>query len=313
MSLIDSFLQYLTNERNCSLHTVESYKLDIEQFCEITHLEFLNDGAWKNVDSDLARGYVFELRSRNLSENSVLRKISSLRACFRFLLREELVSFNPFDNINGPKKHQALPKVLSLNGIEALVAAPQQYFLQNAADNRLRRPEQMEFVMLRDTALIEVIYSGGLRISEALDLTPADIDLLGGVITVRGKGSKERMAALGKPSVLALKNFLRKRNEMLGRNGINTPIFVNVSGAQLTARTFQRNLKNYLLIAGLPPDMTPHKLRHSFATHMLDAGADLRSVQEMLGHEDLSTTQIYTHVSRERLKESYRKAHPRAK
>ena len=162
--------------------------------------------------------------------------------------------------------------------------------------------------------MIEVIYSGGLRISEAININYGDIDLSSGVVKVRGKGKKERLAALGRPAVNALREYLDLRSSLgLGGRDRASALFLNQSGTRISARSFQRDLKNYLLTAGLPPDFTPHKLRHSFATHLLDAGADLRSVQELLGHENLSTTQIYTHVSAERLRKVYTEAHPLAR
>ena len=163
---------------------------------------------------------------------------------------------------------------------------------------------------LRDSALTETIYSGGLRISEAVGLNVGDLDLAEGVMQLRGKGKKERLAALGGPAVRAIRSYLRQRR-MNGEAILpETPLFVNKAGTRLNARSYQRDLQEYLAFAGLPADFTPHKLRHSFATHLLDAGSDLRSVQELLGHENLSTTQIYTHVSVQRLKNVYDKAHP---
>jgi integrase/recombinase XerC len=170
-----------------------------------------------------------------------------------------------------------------------------------------------DFSTARDTAILEVIYSGGLRISEALNLNLGDVDLLSDIMKVRGKGKKERICALGGPAVKALRKYLKWRPLRTSNERQTAPIFVNKHGTRFTARSFQRNFKLYLETAGLPEEMTPHKLRHSFATHLLDAGADLRCVQELLGHENLSTTQIYTHVSSERLKKVYASAHPRAK
>ena len=165
---------------------------------------------------------------------------------------------------------------------------------------------------LRDLALTETIYSGGLRISEAVGLDIKDVDMGSAVMQIRGKGKKERLSALGSHAVNALRNYLRARRANGFPVSRDMPLFVNRSGTRLTARSYQRNLQEYLVFAGLPPDFTPHKLRHSFATHLLDAGSDLRSVQELLGHENLRTTQIYTHVSVQRLRKVYDEAHPRS-
>ena len=219
---------------------------------------------------------------------------------------------NPFLNMPQIKTDKPLPKVMSINQVELLIAAVDTHWQNASASGLVRTGGGALFSCSRDKALVEAIYSGGLRISEVLNLNYGDADFSSGIVKVRGKGKKERLAVLGTPAKRALKDYLRYRNAAGGGREMNSPLFLNQSGTRLTARSFQRNLKNYLFSAGLPPDFTPHKLRHSFATHLLDAGADLRSVQEMLGHENLSTTQIYTHVSAERLKKVYTSAHPLA-
>jgi integrase/recombinase XerC len=242
----------------------------------------------------------------------VRRKVSSLRSFARFLVREGLLPGNPFAGLQSAPVSRRLPKVLSVAQVDRLLAAPAAYWQRAAADSP-EAQDAADFAAKRDAALLEVIYSGGLRVSEAVGMDISHIDFLSSTFTVRGKGRKERLCALGAPAQQALKAYFdARRRRGLGSRQARGPVFLNQKGGRLSARSVQRSLKRYLAEADLPPDCTPHKLRHSFATHLLDAGADLRSVQELLGHASLSTTQIYTHVSAERLKEVYAKAHPRA-
>lgn len=307
------FLRYLRAERNASEHTVEAYSSDILEF--ITRVkggeESFND--WNGVDRDDAKIFLLRLHEAGDGKRSMQRKLSAMRSFFRYLVRSELVRENPFLRLPPIKADQPLPLVMSIRQIDQLTAAVGGYWSQALSAGIPKSEESAAFSAARDLAMIEVIYSGGLRISEAVGLNYGDLDLIGGVVKVRGKGKKERLAVLGRPAERALRAYLKLRAGLGAGRSPGAPVFLNQAGARLTPRSFQRNLKNYLLTAGLPPDLTPHKLRHSFATHLLDAGADLRSVQEMLGHENLSTTQIYTHVSAERMKEVYREAHPRAK
>lgn len=313
MNSVDSFMQYLTMERQASLHTVNNYRMDINQFIELVYSGEQNFNDWSKVDLYAARKFVVEMQKINLARNSILRKISSMRSFFRFMLREKYIDKNPFSGLSSPKKEHPLPKFMSVKEIDRLVTAPAVYWAEALKNGSAKDDDSATFATARDTALIEIIYSGGLRISEATGLNIGDIDLLSDIAKVKGKGKKERLCALGKPAEKALRQYLKLRSIRSENNRPSAPLFVNKLGTRLTARSFQRNLKDYLLAAGLPPDLTPHKLRHSFATHLLDAGADLRSVQEMLGHESLSTTQIYTHVTTEKMKNIYKKAHPRAK
>ncbi len=305
-----SFLQYLKTERNASRHTIAAYQRDIAEF-----RQRVLDGndLWRSVDSNHARRFVYALHEAGDSKRSIQRKLSALRSFFRYMVRSERVGSNPFLKLPPMKNDHPLPQILSVPQIDLLTAAVQNYWVQMAASGTAKSVDGAEFSAARDLAMIETIYSGGLRISETVGLNLGDLDLAGGCARVRGKGKKERLALLGNPAKKTLRTYLKMRPAVGGTRTPESPVFLNQSGGRLTARSFQRNLKNYLLAAGLPPDLTPHKLRHSFATHLLDAGADLRSVQELLGHENLSTTQIYTHVSAERLKSVYKEAHPRAK
>ncbi|MBS1371530.1 MAG: tyrosine-type recombinase/integrase [Lentisphaeria bacterium] len=246
-------------------------------------------------------------------KRSQRRKLSAMRSFFRYLQKTGQLDSNPFNRMPPLKVERPLPTVMNLGQIDQLLAAIPSYWKKAVLAGIAKTEEGAEFAAARDRALVEAIYSGGLRISEAIGLNHEDLDLLSGVAKVRGKGKKERFAMMGSYASAALKEYFALCRERGWGTKPENPVFLNRFGERLTARSFQRNLKSYLIEGGLPPDFTPHKLRHSFATHLLDNGADLRSVQELLGHENLSTTQIYTHVSAERMRNVYDKAHPRAK
>ncbi len=310
--LLNSFIRYLTIERNASAHTVDAYCRDIAGFCMLVR-EDENFSDWAGVDQDQARVFVMKLFDAGDSKRSIQRKLSAMRSFYRFMIKQGCLEDNPFSGLAPIKSDKPLPLVMSVNDIDRLIAGVKLFWQQALAAGASKSEESAELAETRDCAMIELIYSGGLRIGEAVGLDLGDLDVNSGVVRVRGKGKKERLAAIGGQAFAALKAYYPKRKLAGAERKMSSPLFVNRFGERLTARSFQRNLKNYLITAGLPPDFTPHKLRHSFATHLLDAGADLRSVQEMLGHENLSTTQIYTHVSAERMRKVYRESHPRAK
>ncbi len=309
---INNFMSYLRDERQASEHTVENYERDIVQFVRNSLKCEVCNASWSKADIYQARSFIVYLQQEGLAKTSILRKISSLRSFYRYLVREEVVDKNPFIGITSPKKGKKLPKYMSVDEVGSLLDAPKLYWKDAESKGVAKDLESANFAAGRDSALLEVIYSGGLRISEALGLNFRDMDTGKGIIKVKGKGKKERIAALGNPAVNALKKYFTIRTVRSSNTTSGAPVFINKFGNRLSARSFQRFFKSYLIVAGLSHDMTPHKLRHSFATHLLDAGADLRSVQELLGHANLSTTQIYTHISAERLKFVYNKAHPRA-
>jgi integrase/recombinase XerC len=268
---------------------------------------------WRQVDIYTARAYVVALQEQEgLQRASILRKVSAMRSFFRYMIREQLIESNPFSGLTTPKRSRRLPKYMSVNEVSRLLEAPEIYWKEAKRLEICRDEESADFAAARDCAVLELIYSGGLRISEAVGLNLGDIDLISDIMKIRGKGKKERLCAVGRPAAAAVNKYLLKRRCRTADERPRAPLFVNKYGTRLSARSFQRNLKLYLQAAELPADITPHKLRHSFATHLLDAGADLRSVQELLGHANLSTTQIYTHISAERLKAVYNRAHPRA-
>ncbi len=291
-ALADAFLEYLRTERNASTLTIRNYGADLGEFATWFRGKTGKECDWPRLEPLHVRGFLVYLTERKLERTTIHLKMSALRSFYRWLVRMGHVKQNPVVGLTLPKLGKKLPKFLTIPQVEALLQAPLQALAKR-----------------RDAAMLEVLYSAGLRIHELVGLNDEDVDLLSEIIRVRGKGKKERLAALGAPAVEAVQTY----QDLRGRDGSpSRPLFRNLKGDRLTARSVQRLLKKYLIATGLDPSLTPHKLRHSFATHLLDAGADLRSVQELLGHASLSTTQIYTHVTAERLKKVYEKAHPRA-
>ncbi len=308
---LEHFVRYLTAERDASPHTLSNYAMDIAQFHQQQWgVDAKPPFRWKEVDRFAARRFLVSFQKAGSKATTIRRKLSTMRSFFKFLMREDYVSGNPFTGVILPKKPRNLPKILSPDETKRLLEAP----LKMPAQDKKNKTWN-EYARLRDAAILEVLYSAGMRVSELGGLTDEQVDLLSGMARVRGKGKKERLCPLGAPACRALRESLEMRDLVwagFGKKGRPPSIFLNKHGGRLTTRSIERMMKVYLAQAGLNPNLSPHALRHSFATHMLDAGADLRSVQELLGHASISTTQIYTHVSIERLKEVYEKAHPRA-
>jgi len=312
---LEHFLRYLSGERDASEHTLKSYRMDILQFAA---QRWGNDGqrpfAWREADRYAARRFLAGFQKDGKKATTTNRKLSSLRSFYRFLIREGHADINPFSGVQSPKLPKRLPKVLSIVDVGRLLDAPRKTEPPPGADKNPRVQAFDNYARHRDAAILELLYSTGMRVSELTSLTADRIDYLSGVVKVRGKGKKERLCPMGNPAARALKMALEAREGWLlaiGRRG-GSALFLNKHGGGLTTRSLERMLKKYAALVGLSPNLSPHALRHSFATHLLDAGADLRSVQELLGHASLSTTQIYTHVSIERLKQVYEQAHPRA-
>ncbi|MCQ2396203.1 MAG: tyrosine recombinase XerC [Lentisphaeria bacterium] len=309
------FITYLRTERQASENTIEAYFQDVAHFLQaVSHIADGNGCRWDAVSQEDARHFVAELSMQGDKSASINRKLSGLRSFYKFLMQEGVLQKDPFHLISGLKNHKALPVVLSVPDVAKLLATPEQYWSmqENCQKEGNLSNGNPEFLGRRDHAILEVIYSGGLRISEAMGLNIADIDFKQMAFLVRGKGKKERICMLGTPAADALRNYLASRTaEGLAPENVDAPLFVNIKGERLTPRTVQRAFEKYVAMAGLPAEVTPHKLRHSFATHLLAAGADLRTVQEMLGHALLSTTQIYTHLEIGQLVEIYAKAHPK--
>jgi integrase/recombinase XerC len=288
------FLRHLSLEKNASAHTVKSYREDLTQALEFFRERLggrtLEPGQFT---TRLLRAYLAWLHEQGYAKTTIARRAAAVRSWCRFLCRQGILASNPSDGLRGPRQDKKLPHFLSVADMTRLLEAP-------PADTPWG---------LRDRAILETLYSAGLRVSELVGLNIDDMDLGDSTATVRGKGKRERIALLGSKAAKALKEWLAAREALLpGRN----EVFLNQRGGRLTTRSVGRLLEKYLAQAGLDPRTSPHTLRHSFATHMLDAGADIRGVQELLGHQSLNTTQIYTHVTTHRLRDSYTKAHPRA-
>ena len=291
---LNKFLRYLKLEKQYSVHTSSSYKRDINQFKKFLKDQYdylLNDV--EKVSPAIIREYLSTMIISGISRRSVARKLSALRSFFKYLFRQGDIQKTPTDNINAPKLNKPLPKFLTIKEIDQLV---------NAIDTET-------FIGKRIYALIEVLYSTGMRVSEVVNLKHDQIQWREGIVRVIGKGNKERLVMLGSAALSMLKNYIGDAD--YDRKSSVEYIFRNKFGKKLNVKTVQTDINTLAKIAGINRDVTPHVLRHSFATHMLDAGADLRSVQELLGHASLSTTQIYTHITPDRLKKAYDKAHPR--
>ena len=304
--LVQRFESYLGAERNASSHTVDNYLRDVAQFGAVLRGGSAADGYsnWLAATDADARRFLASLAAGGASPTTVRRKLAANRTFYRFLQREGVIRDNPFALLKGPRKARTLPKTLSVSDIDDFLSRPMRDF----RDKLIGR-----YAALRDAAVFETLYSTGCRISEILALTWREIGWSDGTVIVTGKGRKDRLVILGDRAVDALRKLRSCVNsERPDRGGADADVFLSDRYEKLSARFVERRMKRYLAEAGLPTDLSPHKLRHSFATHLLDAGADLRSVQEMLGHSSLSTTQIYTHVSIEHLKDQYVKAHPRA-
>jgi integrase/recombinase XerC len=297
-AVIDRFVDYLTVERGASPHTCRAYRKDLELFSAFLQEQGLSLDVTK-IDYLTIRLYLGHLyRGKRIKRTSVKRKLASLRTFFKYLKREGIVEKNPAKMVAIPKGGKDLPHTLSVDEAFRFLAIP----------------DSTSPLGSRDRAILEFLYSSGLRVGELTALSLDDLDLGAGMVRVMGKGSKERMVPIGSKAVEALRLYLTHRGELLAKWHTDTRyLFLNHQGGRLTARSVGRMIKKYLLLAGIMKETTPHTFRHSFATHLLDAGADLRGIQELLGHASLSTTQKYTHVSSAKLMEVYDRSHPRAR
>ena len=312
-AVVAKFEAHLLAERNASKLTAKVYVQDIAQFAAFRWgLECAPPFEWTKATPEDARAFLMAFAQGKAKASTTRRKLASLRTFYRWLAREGMIEHNPFASLRGPRLAKPLPKVLSAEEVDRFLAAPVKELEMLKRKKPPAKPEDM-FACVRDAALFETLYSTGCRISEVMPLTWREIDLENGSVIVTGKGSKQRLCILGSRAVAALRSLRCEADSLLeDGGGASSHVFVSAKGSQMTSRESERRMKKWLAAADLPQDLSPHKLRHSFATHLLDAGADLRSVQEMLGHSSLATTQIYTHVSIERLKDEYAKAHPRA-
>jgi integrase/recombinase XerC len=293
---LDRFVTYLVAERDSSRYTVKNYSHEIAEFIEFARQQGVTQ--LDQIDRNVLRMYLTWLAAESKAKSSIARRLSELRSFGKFLVREGTLKANVFDSVSAPTPGKRLPEYLEHDEAEALVTAP----------------DTSTPAGLRDRAILEVMYAAGLRVSELVGLNVDNVDFSRGQVLVWGKGGKERVALLGQPAVHALKAYLRDGRPPLLKGKSSRALFLNQrDGRRLTTRAVGMLLTKYAKRAAVNGRVHPHLLRHTFATHLLDGGADLRVVQELLGHADLATTQIYTHVTQARAREVYRKAHPRSK
>ncbi|MCY7470226.1 integrase/recombinase XerD [Bacillus sp. 153480031-1] len=292
---LSDFIHFMTVERGLSENTIVSYKRDLQNY-----LSFLMTHEQLTDIRDVTRlhiiHYLKQLKEEGKSSKTSVRHLSSIRSFHQFLLREKVTTNDPSWNIETQKTERTLPKVLSLGEVEKLLDTPNQH-------------TPFDY---RDKAMLELLYATGIRVSEMLDLTLADVHLTMGFVRCFGKGRKERIVPIGEAAASAIEEYIEKGRSKLLKKQPSDALFLNHHGKKMSRQGFWKNLKKRAIEAGIQKELTPHTLRHSFATHLLENGADLRAVQEMLGHADISTTQIYTHVTKTRLKDVYHKFHPRA-
>ena len=323
--IIQKFLDYLKFERRFSEHTAKCYGADLTQFSDFlcgvaeghsddgdevtfghqdgtatavaTKVNVNIDQLLLKTGTDSVRAYLAYLNEKQYSRATIARKLATLRSFYKFLVKRNHMSTNPVTAVRTPKQDKKLPRFLEYEEVKRL----------------LETPPMNTWLGARDRAIMETLYSTGIRVSELVALNMEDIDFLGEVVHVRGKGKKERIAPIGASALQTIQHYMEFRNKRAQNNNNfdNKVLFVNKHGRRLSTRSVRRKMDKYLKMAGLDPAISPHTLRHSFATHMLNNGADLRSVQELLGHQSLSTTQVYTHLTTTRLKEVYENAHPR--
>ena len=285
---IEKFIRYMEIEKNYSKHTILNYRLDLKNF-----KNFAGEVDLEKIDYLTLRKYLAVLKEKNLKNRTVARRLSSLRSFFRFLTREGLLKTNPILSLSSPKQEKHLPQFFTEEEAIKLI---------EAATTKDKKDERS----FRDRAILETFYSTGMRISEVVGLNIEDIDFISGTVKAMGKGKKERLVPIGEHAINAIRSYLERRKKQ------SEALFLNKNGTRITDRGVRNIVEKYLHLASMRKGVSAHTFRHSFATHLLNHGADLRSVQELLGHANLSTTQIYTHLTTERLKSIYDKAHPRA-
>ncbi|MGI8509992.1 MAG: tyrosine recombinase XerC [Gemmatimonadaceae bacterium] len=301
---VAEFLVHMEKERDVSPNTLKAYGRDLAEFTTYLQGYYGAKGwSWGGVDRLAIRGFLAHLTRRGVGKRSAGRSLSAVRSFYKYLHRNEIIETNPARAVGSPKRDKHLPQYLDLGQMGALFAAAE------------TRAHSGRFTDVRNLAVLELFYSGGLRLSELRGVNRDSLDLLANQVKVRGKGRKERIVPLGDRAILTLRNYESKRDELLraiGPKGDRTAFFLSERGTRISTRALQNAVTSLLDLVSESAGLSTHSLRHTFATHLLDAGADLRAVQELLGHASVQTTQIYTHTSVERLKEAYRAAHPRA-
>lgn len=316
--IIEQFLSYLIDERHFSPYTSRCYGLDLRQFADFIAGEYAIEfdvareraalekraasamgticGRLLAADVEVVRGFLTHLAGQNYSAATTARKIATLRSFHKWMEKRGLTASNPMTLIRTPKQARRLPKAITVDQVERLLGAP----------------SDGELLGARDRAILETLYSTGIRVSEVVAINRGDLDIEGSQLKVKGKGRRERAVPIGSHAMASICHYLMRAEAEKVPMDSGRPLFVNKLGSRLSSRSVRRKVSKYLKIAGLDPDISPHTIRHSFATHLLDNGADLRAVQELLGHQSLSSTQVYTHLTTARMREAYDRAHPRA-
>jgi integrase/recombinase XerD len=299
--VIDSFLDYLALEKGFSENTIAAYRNDLHQLAGFVEEEAAKRGTippWAAFDRQAMMSYLLDLKGRGYAATTVARKVAAIKSFFGFMVADGMLKDNPTEGVSSTKVGKSLPKPISVEQVRRLLEQP----------TKLTTPEAK-----RDKAMLEMLYATGMRVSELVSLNLADLDAEGGYVRCFGKGHKERLIPIHERAVGAVKEYLNEVRPRLARDSEEKALFLNRRGERLTRQGLWQILKGYAKEAELGVEITPHTLRHSFATHMLSRGADLRSVQELLGHANISTTQVYTHLTTEHIRSAYQKSHPRAK
>lgn len=298
---ISNFLDYLTVEKGLSQNTIEAYRNDLQQLGDFMQEEAKKLGVippWAAFNRQSMLSYLLALKERSYAPATVARKVAAVKSFFSFMVSEGIMKTNPIEGVGSPKIGKALPKPISISQVRRLLEQPVKLAGSDAK---------------RDRAMLELLYASGMRVSELVSLNLDDIDIEGGYVRCFGKGHKERLIPIHQQAASVVEDYIKENRSRLVHSKDERALFVNARGERLTRQGLWQILKEYAKSAELGADITPHTLRHSFATHMLNGGADLRSVQELLGHANITTTQVYTHLTTEHIRSSYEKAHPRAK
>ena len=298
---IERFLTYLSVEKGFSENTLVAYRNDLSQlatFVEENSAGHQATSSWANFNRQTMLSYQLQLKERNYATTTLARKVAAAKSFFKFMVAEGYLKDNPMENVASPNVGRILPKPISISQVRRLLEQP----------TRLSTPEAK-----RDSAMLSLLYASGMRVSELTSLNLGDVDTQGDFVRCFGKGNKERIIPIARKASLTVQEYLKEARPKLARSNEEKALFLNRRGERLTRQGFWQILKGYAKAAELGDDITPHTLRHSFATHMLSGGADLRSVQELLGHANISTTQVYTHLTSEHVRRTYEKAHPRAR
>ncbi|MFC1913802.1 site-specific tyrosine recombinase XerD [Chloroflexota bacterium] len=297
---VDSFINYLVVEKGFSGNTAAAYRNDLYQLADFTGVAAAKEGTapiWSNFGRQGMLSYMLDLKERGYAAATVARKVAAARSFFNFLVAEGVIKVSPTENMSSPSVGKALPKPISISQVRQLLEQPAKLDTAEAK---------------RDRAMLELLYASGMRISELVALNMGDVDTEGGYVRCFGKGHKERIIPIYEQAAQMVKEYMEKTRPRLTHGKAETAIFLNPRGERLTRQGFWQKLKEYARSANLGAEISPHTLRHSFATHMLSGGADLRAVQELLGHANIATTQVYTHLTTDHIRRTYEKSHPRA-